>query len=142
MIMYERKRRKSYVSKPKITYGNVDYKPGEYPETQYTEAEQALITELSKQKIDYMAQIPFIRKDEKTKGGQSKQYIADIIIKNVNIILEVEGSKSASSDNPNRDRYFQEKGFQMIHIPNEVALEYSYLLADLIKAFLSHCKKT
>lgn len=141
MIMHERRKRKSYVSKPRITYDDIDYKPGEYPETQYTEAEQVLITELSRQKIDYMTQVPFMRKDEKTERGQSKQYIADIIIKNVNIVLEVEGSKSASSDNPNRDKYFQDKGFQIVHIPNEVALKYSQLLADLIKAFLNQHKK-
>ena len=135
MIKHEKRGRKSYVAKPRPTYNTENYKPDEFPITQYTQAEQALIGELTKQGVEYLTQIPFKRKDEHTRKGEPKQYIADIIIKNTKIILEIEGSKSSSSDNPDRDEYFKEKGYQIIHIPNELALKQSFVLAGLIKAF-------
>jgi len=135
MIKHERRRRKSYVAKPRPKYDNDNYKPDEFPTTQYTQAEQTLISELTKKGVEYLTQIPFKRKDEQTRKGESKQYITDILIKNTKIILEVEGSKSSSSDNPERDKYFKEKGYQIIHISNELALKYSFVLAELIKAF-------
>lgn len=134
MIQHERRRRKSYVAKPRYIYDIENYKPDEFPKTQYTQAEQQLIAELTKQGVEYLTQIPFKRKEEKTREDEPKQYIADIIIKNTKIILEVEGSKSSSSDNPDRDKYFKEKGYQIIHIPNELALKQSFVLATLIKA--------
>ena len=135
MIKHERRSRKSYVAKPRPTYDTESYEPDEFPATQYTQAEQAVIAELAKQGVEYITQIPFARKDDQTRKGEPKQYIIDILIKNTKIILEVEGSKSSSSDNPDRDKYFKEKGYQIIHIPNELALKHSFVLVGLIKAF-------
>ena len=135
MIKHERRRRKSYVAKLKLEYDTDGYKRDEYPMTQYTQAEQALIGELTKKGVEYMTQVPFERKNEQTIKGEPKQYIADILIKNIKIILEIEGSKSSSSDNPKRDSFFKENGYQIIHIPNELAMKYPSTLSELIKAF-------
>ncbi|MEM3404515.1 MAG: hypothetical protein QXJ17_08275 [Nitrososphaeria archaeon] len=106
-----------------------------YGRTQYTKAEQYLIAELSRAGIPYTTQRPFSRNGEYTKVGCAKQYVADIIVKTSKCLinLEVEG-EGTSSDEQERDRYFEKKGIRVVHIPNEVALKYSYVIAALIKA--------
>jgi very-short-patch-repair endonuclease len=34
-----------------------------------------------------------------------------------------------------RDRFFEEKGLKVIHIPNEAALKYSNIIAEIIAFF-------
>jgi very-short-patch-repair endonuclease len=135
MIEHERRRRKSYVAKLRPKYYSEDYKKDEFPTTQYTEAEQALIKELTRKGVEYTTQVPFERKSERTVKGEPKQYIADVLIKDTKIIIEIEGSKSSSSENPNREKFFKEKGYQIIHVPNELAIKYPAILSELIKAF-------
>lgn len=106
-----------------------------YGRTQYTKAEQYLIAELSRAGIPYTTQRPFSRNGEYTKEGSVKQYVADVLVKTSKglINLEVEG-EGTSSDSVKRDRYFEERGVKVVHIPNEVAVKYSHVIVDLIKA--------
>jgi very-short-patch-repair endonuclease len=99
----------------------------------YTEAEQVLAAELARRGVRYLTQIPYVREGEFTAEGAPKTYVADIVVAD-KLILEVEGEGS-SSESVERDRFFEEKGLKVIHIPNEAALKYSNIIAEIIAFF-------
>ena len=110
----------------------VDY--NEYPRTQFTKGEQSLLKELSARKVSYKAQEPFAREGEVTKDGRVKQYVPDVIVGK--LILEVEGKGSASADNPKRDKFFRDKGYDIVHIPDHVALKHPAVIVDFVKLLI------
>jgi len=99
----------------------------------YTEAEQVLAAELARRGVRYLTQVPYVREGEYTAEGAPKTYVADIVVAD-KLILEVEGEGS-SSESVERDRFFEEKGMKVIHIPNEAALKYSNIIAEVIAFF-------
>jgi very-short-patch-repair endonuclease len=99
----------------------------------YTQAEQLFIGNLSYYNIKYRTQEPFVRAGEFSNGGQQKTFVADIYLPDKNVIIELEGSGSASSDNQHRDDYFKEKGIPVVHLRNETVVKDGAGIASLIK---------
>jgi very-short-patch-repair endonuclease len=107
------------------------------PQTQYTEAEQALAKALSRHRIKYEAQVEVLREGEYTEENKPKTYILDFLVFSRDgrrIALEVYGEGSGSLDEE-RTGFLKGKGFEVILLPNEMVEDYSDVLADVLKTF-------
>lgn len=102
----------------------------------YTQAEQLFAGNLSYWHVKYRTQEPFVRAGEFSSGGMEKTFVADIFLPDKNIIIELEGSGSASADNPHRDDYFKEKGISVVHLRNETVTKDGAGIANLIAVLL------
>ena len=105
--------------------------------SQHTPAQQLLDSAFSyyglHPDMDYTE---FIRDGELTKEGKQKVYRPDYYFKQDNLVVEVEGEGSASSDNEERDKFFTEKGFRIIHLSNKLIEKHSSEVAQIFAVLL------
>ena len=103
----------------------------QHRQTQGTPAETKIMNTLNFYGIDYKYQQIFKREGKFNGQGIEKSYVADFVLSH-KIILEIEGEGSSSKDNEERDDFFRRLGYILIHIPNFIAIHYTYLLAQLL----------
>jgi hypothetical protein len=111
--------------------------------TQYTPSQMKMITALQAYKVVWLGEkdYRFFRPGEFSHGGIPKQYIPDILLPKFKhndykgASIEVEGKGSASKDNPERDRYFDNLHIMVFHIPNKMADHFAMELAAIFKVF-------
>ena len=105
--------------------------------SQHTPAQQLLDSAFSyyglHPDMDYTE---FIRDGELTKEGKQKVYRPDYYFKQHKLVVEVEGEGSASSDNEERDKFFTEKGFRIIHLSNKLIEKHSSEVAQIFAVLL------
>ena len=99
-----------------------------YSQKQYIKAGQCFKVLLDSKKIPNKAQVSFTR-EETTKEGLPKVYIADSVVNN--LIFELEGP-GTSSDSIERDMFFKKNNYYVVHIPNELAIKHGNVLIELI----------
>jgi hypothetical protein len=109
--------------------------PREGLKPQYTEEHMKLASAFNAVGLFPDIEKPFAREGEFTKEGKPKQYFADLHFGEQKVVVEVEGEGSASAGNDERDVYFAEQGYQLVHVPNACARSYGHVLAALVRAF-------
>lgn len=103
---------------------------------QYTEQHMILAAAFNKVGLFPDVEKPFVREGEFTKDGKPKEYFADLHFGEQKVIVEVEGEGSASADNDERELFFTENGYQVVHVPNACARSHGHILAAVVRAFI------
>jgi hypothetical protein len=102
---------------------------------QYTEEHMKLASAFNGVGLFPDVEKPFVRPGEVTKDGKPKEYFADLCFEDWKVVIEVEGEGSASADNDERELFFAENGYQVVHVPNACARSHGHVLAALVRAF-------
>jgi hypothetical protein len=124
-------------SQAKETYSKVSPRQSEHRRPTFTEPVVAFANALQGAGVELRLEEPFPREGEFTQDGKPKFYSADILLLKRPVIIEGEGRGSSSSENEERDAFFKERSYAVVHLSNAHLVDYGYELADLIKALIS-----
>ncbi len=109
--------------------------PKEGLKPQYTTPQMKLAAAFNKVGLFPDVEKPFERLGEFTKEYIPKTYVADLHFGPEMVIIEVEGKGSASADNDERELFFTNLHYQMVHVPNSCAKSHGRIIAAVAAAF-------